>query len=202
MRKALFITFEGGEGVGKTTLIKKLETYFSEKKITYISTREPGGTPLGEEIRNLILHKEQMASITELCLYLASRAEHVDKVIKPALIEQKTVLCDRFNDSTIAYQGAARGLDKEVIKHFCAFVSQDVEPDITFFLDLSAEEGLKRKKGDAFDRLESESLEFHKKLREEYLKLAKEHPGRIHVIDASNSPEEVFSTVIDIIRKI
>lgn len=199
LKKGLFFTFEGGEGAGKTTLIEKIYDSLLPLGYPVIQTREPGGTALSESIRPLILHRKDFpffSARSELCLYLAARAQQVEEVILPALTENKIVLCDRFNDSTIAYQGYGRGLDIEEVAHFCSFVSQNITPDLTFFLDLDPQKGLERVHGSkhkpGYDRIEAESELFHQKVRKGYYALA-EKEKRIHILDASLSPEKVFA---------
>jgi dTMP kinase len=199
VKTGLFFTFEGGEGAGKTTLIEKIYTALLKADYPALKTREPGGTKLSEAIRPLILHRKDFSFFStrsELCLYLASRAQQVEEVILPALQEGKIVLCDRFNDSTIAYQGYGRGLDIEEVSHFCAFISQNLTPDLTFFLDIDPQKGLERGQGchckPRFDRIEAEGTCFHEKVRNGYHALA-ETEKRIRILDASQSPEKVFA---------
>ena len=202
LKKGFFITFEGGEGAGKTTLLEGIYKVLLEKKISVIKTWEPGSTKLGEEVRNLVLHyyDGDVSIFSELCLYLASRAQHIKEVILPSLKENKIVLCDRFNDSTIAYQGHGRNLGMEKVKNFCNFVCQDLKPDITFYLDLDPKIGVKRiEKG--LDRLESENISFHEKIREGYLMLAKEEDKRIFVIDGEKTREEILKKSLEILNK-
>ena len=189
-----FITFEGGEGVGKSTLIDRLYDHLKSEGRPVIKVREPGGTLLGDKIRLLLQKKEYHTSNkSELFLFLASRAQHVQEVIAPALKEGKIVLCDRFNDSTLAYQGAARKFDETLVRDFCAFASADLVPDLTLFLDLDPHEGLSRvKKAMALDRIEEETIDFHNRVRAAYLKLLSAHPDRIAKIDAALSPDAVF----------
>lgn len=197
--KGLFITFEGGEGAGKTTLINRVYDALAEKGHEAIKTLEPGGTPLGRDIRTLLLH-EQTTSIcerAELFLFLADRAHHVKTVILPALDEGKIVLCDRFNDSTLAYQGAARHLDLNLLRTMCDIATEGLTPDLTLYLDLDPQVGLERaKKHDVPDRLEKENLEFHTEVREGFLALALEEPDRFHTINAEQGIEEVFSAAM------
>jgi dTMP kinase len=192
MSKSLFITFEGGEGAGKTTLIDRLYKALKAEKKSVIMTRAPGGTDLGDEIRNLLLHHKEMSPRAELLLFMADRAEHTDEVIKPALKKGKIVLCDRYNDSTVAYQGYGRGFGEKWARELCAFATGDLEPDLTFYLDLKPEEGLKRVSHRSKDRIEKEKLAFHRKIRKAYLSIAKKEPKRFHVLDASKNPNEVF----------
>ncbi len=192
--QGIFITFEGGEGAGKTTLINEMARQLEQEGHHVLKTREPGGTRLGEEIRKLLLeHNEPISPYTELSLFLASRAQHVNEVIGPALLEGKVVLCDRFNDSSVAYQGAARGLGMQQVEEFCHFISQGVEPRLTFYLDLDPEVGLMRAaKERKQDRIESETLIFHQKIREAYLSISRAHPRRFYIISASLPPAKVF----------
>ena len=198
VKKSLFITFEGGEGAGKTTLIEEIAGELSKKEIPFIKTREPGGTPLGEEVRKLLLGDYSLSHYTELCLFLASRAQHIAEVIKPALEAGKIVLCDRFNDSSIAYQGAARNLGETKVSEFCSFISEGLEPDLTFYLDLDPEVGLKRIQRSR-DRIEAESIAFHTKIREAFHRLAKHHPGRLKILDASESAPKVFARAMELV---
>jgi dTMP kinase len=199
LKKRLFFTFEGGEGAGKTTLIEKIYSSLLQKGFLVLKTREPGGTKLSEAIRTLVLDRKDFSffsSRAELCLYLAARAQQVEEIILPALEQGKIVLCDRFNDSTIAYQGYGRGLPIEEVSHFCAFASKNLVPDLTFFLDLDPKKGLERVRHVShkkeYDRIESESALLHQKVREGYYVLAKKEK-RFRLLDASLSPEEVFS---------
>jgi dTMP kinase len=193
-KRGLFITFEGGEGAGKTTLINSLVEELKARGKTVLKTREPGGTTLGEEIRNLLLHqKGPVSSYAELSLFLASRAQHIAEVIEPALYAGKVVLCDRFNDSSVAYQGAARGLGMDAVSTVCNFFSQNLKPDLTLYLDLDPEVGLGRASlAREQDRIEAETLAFHRKIREGYLAIHRKESTRFRLIDARLSPVEVF----------
>jgi dTMP kinase len=209
LSEGLFITFEGGEGAGKTTLMAAITKRLSSAGLSVIQTREPGGTPLGEQVRMLLLQKAQsvqsvqsaqspnrcMSPYAELCLFLASRAEHIQEVIKPALEQKKIVLCDRFNDSSIAYQGAARGLGMKEVAQFCSFISQGLEPHLTFYLDIDPTIGLKRvtESRASQDRIESEKILFHQKIREAYHLLHEQNPKRLYLLDALQPPAGVFS---------
>lgn len=209
----LFITFEGGEGAGKSSLINKIFEVLCARNLPIIKTREPGGTSFGEEIRQLLLNRrdkegEEIFPFTELCLFLASRAQHISQVILPALQSGKIVLCDRFNDSTIAYQGYARNLGFSSVSSFCAFISQNLKPDLTIYLDIDPVIGLTRVKKESqrklnggLDRIESENLLFHQKIREGFLLIAKNEPNRFFVVDASQSKERVFEQTLDLIEK-
>ena len=196
LSEGFFITFEGGEGAGKSTLIESVFARLKEEGRSVVKTREPGGTPLGEEIRHLLLKPSQtpVSPYTELSLFLASRAQHISEVIGPALLAKKIVLCDRFNDSTIAYQGAARGLGLEKVSEFCSFISQGFTPHLTLYLDIDPQIGLQRvKRSRDQDRIEVETLAFHTKIREAFHLLHRLHPKRLLLIDASQEPQKVFA---------
>ena len=191
-----FITFEGGEGAGKTTLIARLEEKLRSIERTPIVTREPGGTPLGEKIRHLVLiNRDPICVRSELMLFLSSRAQHVDQLIKPALEEGKIVLCDRFNDSSHAYQGPH--LDEKELMPLLNFAAFGLVPDLTFYLDLDPEIGFKRAQRDNrnLDRIESHDLTFHHNVRAAFLEIAKQNETRFRVIDASQSEDDVFDAV-------
>jgi dTMP kinase len=195
-KEGLFITFEGGDGAGKSTLIGKVFDHLEKEGQTVLKTRAPGGTEIGQEIRNLLLHKQgsPLSKRCELLLFLADRAQHVDQQILPALSEGKIVLCDRFNDSTVAYQGGARGLTPEIVSHLCQFACNGLTPDLTLYLDLDPKIGFERvkKAGMTKDRIESETLEFHQKIRETFRQIAVSEPNRFVILDASKTAEEVF----------
>lgn len=194
--KGLLITFEGGDGAGKSTLISKIFDDL-EGKYTLLKTRAPGGTPVGQKIRQLLLHEhaEPLSKRTELLLFLADRAQHVEELILPALHAGKIVLCDRFNDSTVAYQGGARGFTSEKVSALCDFACDGLVPDLTLYLDLDPKIGFERnqKAGFTKDRIESETLKFHQKIRQAFKKIAKKDPKRFMMIDASQSPEAVYN---------
>ena len=198
----LFVTFEGGEGAGKTTLIRHLHNHLTKEGILALQTFEPGATPFGELISDLVLHgKVDFGKKSELFLFLADRAEHVEKEILPHLEKNYTVLCDRYNDSTLAYQGAARSLDRSILKTLCQFASSNLNPDLTFFLDLDPKVGLERSRTSRkikrlSGRIENEKIEFHTKVREAFLQLAKEETNRFCILDASMSFEEVFKSAL------
>ncbi|OGN55416.1 MAG: dTMP kinase [Chlamydiae bacterium RIFCSPHIGHO2_12_FULL_44_59] len=194
MKQGLFVTFEGGEGAGKTTLIEEMSRVLVEQGREVVKTREPGGTKLGEAIRTiLLLSQEELSPYAELSLFFASRAQHIQEVILPSLKAGKIVLCDRFNDSSIAYQGIGRGLGMKEVERFSQFISNHLKPDLTLYLDLDPEIGLKRASHvKKHDRIESESLIFHEKLRKGFLAIQREDPERFFLINAENSPETVF----------
>jgi len=197
---AKFITLEGSEGVGKTTNLEHIKSLLTEQGVEFIVTREPGGTELGEQLRELLLgHKHDgMADETELLMMFASRAEHLDKVIKPALAEGKWVLCDRFTDATYAYQGGGRGIDFSRIEILENYVQGDCHPDLTLLLDAPIEVGRERAtKRSAPDRFEKEQVEFFNKVRAAYLSRAKNDPVRMKVIDAALDLDAVKSQITD-----
>lgn len=200
MSRGLLITFEGGEGAGKSTLIERLyEALISQQK-SVIKTRAPGGTPTGVAIRNLLLNQQEISlgSRTELLLFLADRAQHVEEVIQPALQRGQLVLCDRYNDSSVAYQGIARGLGEERVRNLCHFACQGLEADVTFYLDLDPEVGLKRVTQAKIDKdkIEAEALSFHQKIRQAFHQIAAKEERRMQLIDASLPAEVVFQQVM------
>lgn len=202
MNKGFFVTFEGGEGCGKSTQIKLLKDYLEKQRFQFIVSREPGGTTVCEEIRKILLNsKGSITSKTELLLFSSARAQHVAEVIKPNLEKGKIVVLDRFYDSTYAYQGYAGNLDLKDIKKITEFAIDGCEPDLTFIFDLKYEDGLKRKGEDEklkqLDRIESKGKKYHDKVRAGYLQIAKENPSRVVVIDASKTKEEIFEEVKD-----
>lgn len=197
-----FITIEGTDGSGKSTQIELLMDYLRKKGADVIFTREPGGTQISEKIREIILDVDnsEMTGITEALLYAAARSQHVEEKIIPALEAGKIIVCDRFVDSSIAYQGAARGLGAEKIMGINEAALHGIMPDMTLFFDLSPEKGILRKKNErALDRLEKEKMDFHEKVYEGYKNLCKKYPERIKPIDADRSIDEVHSEVIEVI---
>ena len=190
----LFITIEGIEGCGKSTQIKALSAYLQEQGHAVVVTREPGGTPLAERIRDLLMEKndEPVAPLAELFLYEAARAQHVEQIILPALDRDKIVLCDRFADSTSAYQGAGRNLAGTLVASLNRQAAGNAWPHRTFILDMPAEEGLRRARSrGSDDRMMAETLAFHQCIREEFLALARREPERIAVVNALGSIEEI-----------
>ncbi len=200
MKNGLFITFEGIDGCGKSTQLAKTVEYLKEKNINHIVTREPGGTPIGEKIRNLILslNNSEMKNSCELLLYLAARSQHVEEKIKPALKNDFIVLCDRFQDATFAYQGFGRGYSLNILKQLNNFAS-DLLPSKTFLIDINVECAFERlkKSGKKGDRLENNSINFFNKIREGYLTLASSNPSRIKILQGEKSIQEIF----DVIRR-
>ena len=193
-----FITLEGPDGSGKSTIMKLLGEYFQEKGIDFIMTREPGGTPIGEEIRKIILDDENtdMGPETEALLYAASRGQHVQEKIIPALELGKVVLCERFILSSLAYQGVGRNLGIEKVKMINDFAIKGLRPDLTLFFHVDPVITLDRKTGEGGDRLEKEGYKFHKEVYDGYMKLLNMYPENIQIIDAKNSIEEVFNQSI------
>jgi dTMP kinase len=201
----LFITFEGSEGSGKTTQIRKAADYLKGKGVSCIVTEEPGGTSLGNELRKLLLNRSSLriTGKSELLLFSAARAQHVEEVILPAINEGTMVLCDRYSDATVAYQGFGRGVEISDVRWINDFASQHLQPDLTLFFNLPGKAGLGRARGrianmvegPAEDRFESEDLDFHMRVWEGYYTLIKEEPGRFRVIDASKGIDEVYRDV-------
>jgi dTMP kinase len=206
-----FITFEGGDGTGKSTQIRLLEKHLIAQGKTCLTTREPGGTSLGQLLRQILLESgnRPIGSSTELFLYLADRAQHVHEVIAPAIAQGKIVLSDRHTDSTVAYQGYGRGFDLKLLLGLNRIASEGLTPDITFLLDCPVELGLSRTvhrrsdplKAKTNDRFENENLEFHEKVRQGFLDLARAEPERFYIIDASHPEQQVFAAVKEIVDR-
>lgn len=206
-----FITLEGVEGCGKTTQMEMLKDHLEREGKNVLAVREPGGTALGERVRSILLNAEGATQAidpwAELFLYEACRAQLVSNVIKPALDEGRVVLCDRYTDSTVSYQGYARGLDIEAVRSINSRASMGLVPDLTFVVDCSPEVGLKRAKsriesieaGPREDRFENEEIEFHRRVREGYLKLAAGEPDRVKVIDGEREIAVIHKEICDII---
>jgi dTMP kinase len=210
----MFVTFEGIEGCGKTTQIKRFADTLKRQGIPLITTFEPGGTRIGNDIRRILLdtRNEDLTPLTELILYAADRAQHIEEVIKPALDRGEWVICDRFVDATLAYQGAARSQDMRLIQILNEKSTRGISPDMTFLLDCPVEIGLERamKRNEALshqgqDRFEKETLDFHSKVRKGYLDLANEHTERFVIIDASLSMDamekEIFKHIEPHLRR-
>jgi dTMP kinase len=209
--RGFFITFEGIEGSGKTTQISLLSDYLAARGRSVRLTREPGGTPIGDQVRKILLDPANTAldPRAELLLYAAGRAQHLAELIRPALEGGATVLCDRFSDATEAYQGHGRGLDLELIGNLDRLVTGGMRPDLTILLDIDASEGLSRARGrnsrhglETEARFENEQLPFHERVRQGYLELARREPGRFRVVDASRQPEAVHREVRRIVDEI
>jgi len=198
MRKGLFITFEGSDGSGKSTQLSLLKEYLIKKGIKILSLREPGGVTISEKIRSIILDNRntEMGPVTEMLLYAASRAQLVSQVIKPSLEKGITVICDRFVDSSYVYQGVARGLGINTVKLVNDIATGNILPDITFFMDIDPEIALKRRFNESIpDRLENESIAFHRDVYNGYLKLIEMYPERIKRINGEIGIEAAFSSV-------
>ena len=202
-----FITFEGGEGAGKSLQIKRFAEYLKSKGIDVVITREPGGTEVGKEIRKILVEgsKDKIDEITEILLFYADRRINLEKVVKPALEEGKYVISDRFNDSTIAYQyyGANKFSDTSIMDNIYKIVAGELKPDLTILLDVDVKTGLERsfKKAEGMEtkelRFENVKVDFHQRLRNGYLKMAKNEPERFVVVNANNSVDEVFDELIE-----
>jgi dTMP kinase len=190
----MFITLEGPEGSGKSTQIKRLAERLQALGYPVITTREPGGTPIGDQIRQVLVRMEnqELHPRTEILLFLAARAQLVEQVVKPALRDGKIILCDRYGDSTLAYQGYGHGLDLEKLRQMLAFATDRLKPDLTILLDLDVRTGLLRKKAeDEWNRLDAYEVLFHERVREGYLKLAREEPERWRIVDAAQGIDTV-----------
>ena len=197
----LFVTFEGGDGAGKTTQIQRVQQWFRTAGRQVLVTREPGGTELGAELRRLVQRgPEDVDPRTEALLYAADRAYHVATLVRPSLARGQVVLSDRYIDSSVAYQGAARQLGAAEILRLSQWATRDLRPDLTFLLDLPPEVGARRGTGDP-DRLEREPGEFHERVRHEYLRLAHQDPARIVVIDAVGTPDQVFAEIRGVLEE-
>ncbi len=206
--RGVFITFEGIEGSGKSTQISQTAKYLSEHNEAVTLTREPGGTAIGDQVRKILLDPANtgLAPKAELLLYAAARSQHLAQLILPALEEGKIVLCDRFSDATIAYQGYGRGLDVNLIRSLDVMVTDGMRPDVTILLDIDAAAGLARARGrnsrggfEAEARFENEHLSFHERVRRGYLELARQEPGRFRIVDASPSPDVIQNRIRQII---
>jgi dTMP kinase len=205
----MFITLEGIEGSGKTTQIRFLAEFLEQRGIECVVTRQPGGTLIGENIRSILLDPAStvLAPMTELLLYMADRSQHIDELIQPSLDAGKTVVCDRYFDATLVYQGFARGLDTELIQKLHQILFNNLKPDITLLLDLDPTIGLKRawqqlntgQRSGHESRFEVETLAFHEKVRAGYLELARLEPSRFRIIDAAQSQNQVSTAIRQIV---
>lgn len=213
MGTGTFITFEGGEGTGKSTQARRLAEYLEAKGETVVLTREPGGTASGEIVRRIVLEggAEPLGVLAEAVLMNAARSDHLEKVIRPALNAGKTVICDRFSDSTIAYQGIVGGVDLDLLKQMEAVIVGDTAPDVTFVLDAPVSQTLLRArretnrtsgKGATPDRFEKQDKTIHEELRKAFLAIALQAPRRVHVIDATGTPEDVFARILQVYGKV
>jgi len=198
----MFITLEGPEGSGKSTQIKRLAKRLESMGYPVITTREPGGTPIGDQIRQVLVRMEnkELHPRTEILLFLAARAQLVEQLIKPALQDGKIILCDRYGDSTLAYQGYGHGLDLEKLRQMLGFATDRLMPDLTILLDLDVKAGLMRKKAeDEWNRLDAYEVMFHERVRKGYLQLASEEPERWRIVDASQDIDTVQEDLTRII---
>lgn len=192
-----FITFEGPEGSGKTTQIRLLDEYLGARGYATLATREPGGTRIGNAVRSLLLdplHAE-MSPRAEALLFNAARAQHVDEIIRPALDQGRIVLCDRFADSTLAYQGYGRGQSVPGLRSLIAFATNGLHPQLTVYLDVPAEVGLQRKQAAEWNRMEAQALAFHRAVRQGYLTLAADEPERWLIVDATKTIDEIHNAI-------
>jgi len=210
-KKGIFITFEGPEGSGKTTQANLLIKYFKKMGREVIYTREPGGTKISEQIRNILLDKKnkEMDKYTELLLYIASRRQLITEKIEKELKDGKVVICDRFIDASLAYQGYGRGIDLNFIKELNNLATNGRKPDITFLMDIEVTEGLTKtknidkkhsKKGE-MDRIEAENIKFHQRVRNGYIKIMREEPERIYLIKVNKSIEEIHKKIVSLIEQ-
>jgi dTMP kinase len=207
----MFISLEGIEGCGKTTQLKYLSCYFADKGQPFVVTREPGGTEIGKKIRSILLDpaSKELVPLAELLLYLADRAQHIHALIRPRLVEGKVVVCDRYFDATVVYQGIARGLDTGFICDLHRTIFDDLKPDITLLLDLAPRIGLARawqeldsgNRCGTESRFEEETISFHEKVRAGYLELAGREPKRYRIIDAAQSIDEVQSDIRKVLEE-
>jgi dTMP kinase len=206
--KGTFITFEGIEGSGKSTQIALLANYLTARGVRHVLTREPGGTLIGDQVRKILLDpaNRSLDPAAELLLYAASRAQHLREIIMPALADGTNVLCDRFSDATLAYQGYGRGLDIEMIRSLDRIVTAGMRPDLTLLFDIEAVSGIARARGrnnscglEAEARFENEEIAFHERVRQGYLTLVAQEPERIRVVNASSSPEVIQAQVRKIV---
>jgi dTMP kinase len=207
----MFITLEGIEGCGKTTQINHLKTFLENRGQACVVTREPGGTAIGSDIRSILLNpsNKDLAPKAELLLYMADRAQHIASLVKPALDQNKVVLCDRYFDATVVYQGYARGLGARFIRELHRLLLEDFKPDITLLLDLSPRIGLARAwkelnkgtRSGTESRFEEETLSFHEKVRSGYLELARQEPDRFRIIDAAGDEKQVQVDIQEVLRE-
>lgn len=205
MARGFFITIEGGEGAGKSTMLAFVRDWLVQAGHDVVVTREPGGTALGERVRDILLHAHELhvTAETEALLMFAARAEHLECIVRPALGAGKTVLCDRFTDATYAYQGGGRGLSEERIAQLEAWVQGALRPNLTLLLDVPVEMGLKRaNRRSAPDRFEREQREFFERVRAAYLARAQREPQRVRVIDATPAPAEVQRRLAEVLAEV
>ncbi|HEX5524576.1 MAG TPA: dTMP kinase [Pedococcus sp.] len=195
MTHGLFIVFEGGDGAGKSTQVALLRDALCREGRQVTVTRQPGGTPLGQQIRDLVLHGEHVSPRAEALLFAADKAHHVETLIRPALQRGDVVISDRYTDSSVAYQGAGRALGAQEVHDLNMWAVEDLVPDLTVVVDISAEEG-RRRRGDVHDRLESEEDTFHEAIRQHFLAMARGNPQRYLVVDGTQPPEQIHAEVM------
>lgn len=200
MTKGIFITFEGGDGAGKTTQVDLLARYLETLGREVVVTREPGGTQLGATLRQLVQHGEEISARTEALLYAADRSHHVASLVRPALAAGAAVISDRYIDSSVAYQGAGRGLGEQWIAQLSHWATEDLTPDLTLLLDINLEQRAERLAGD-LDRIESAPQQFHAQTREAFLSIAAHHPQRVAIIDASGEIGDVHSQILAALKQ-
>ncbi|HET8981208.1 MAG TPA: dTMP kinase [Pedococcus sp.] len=195
MTHGLFIVFEGGDGAGKSTQVALLRDALCREGRQVTVTRQPGGTPLGQQIRDLVLHGEHVSPRAEALLFAADKAHHVETLIRPALQRGDVVISDRYTDSSVAYQGAGRALGAQEVHDLNMWAVEDLVPDLTVVVDISAAEG-RRRRGDVHDRLESEEDTFHEAIRQHFLAMARGNPQRYLVVDGTQPPEQIHAEVM------
>lgn len=201
MSKGLFITFEGGDGCGKTTQIKLLDEYLRNKGYKTLLTREPGSKGLGVKVREILLNYDgEVSPVCESFLFLADRAQNVDCIIKPALEDGTIVICDRHTDSSVAYQGYGRGLDIDRINMLNNIATSGLKPDLTIVLDVDVETSQKRV-GAEKDRMESAGVEFFERVRQGFLEIAKQEPDRVKVVDSTKTIEEIHKEIVELVQR-
>ena len=203
-RRGKFVTFEGCEGCGKSTQVRLFNEYLTEQGIPHIFTREPGGEKISEEIRRILLdaNNAEMTNECEALLYAASRVQHLNDRVEPALAAGKLVVCDRYVDSSLAYQGHARGLGMDFVGNINAYALEKYTPDVTIFIDLTPEAAFKRKHGaDKNDRLEQAGMEFHNRVYEGFKILAEKYPERFVCVDGNMTPDEIFAQVLSVLKE-
>jgi dTMP kinase len=200
----VFITFEGIDGCGKSTQLRLLTSELRARKLEVVNTREPGGTTLGQRLRAALLDvQEKVDPLAELLVFAADRAQHVRAVLRPALAQDKVIISDRYADATVAYQGSGRGFKPELIEQIVQLATEGLTPDLTLLFDLSVSESAvrtrRRKAAKRSDRLDSEKVEFHERVRDAYLEIAKANPNRVRIIDARGSAQQTHELVMDIV---
>ena len=197
--RGVFIAFEGGDGAGKSTQVDLLERAYAEGGRSVLRTRQPGGTPLGQALRDLVLHGDHVSPRAEALIFAADKAQHVDLVIRPALVAGQVVITDRYTDSSTAYQGAGRDLGAPEVHDLQMWAVDRLVPDLTVVVDVSAAEG-RRRRGDVHDRLESEHDGFHEAIRAHFLAMAQADPARYLVVEGTAAPDAIHAAVVDRLR--